>query len=42
MRSDQVRLNCGITIPVLGLGTYSFDNHRETTQHAVRKALMVD
>lgn len=39
MRSDQVRLNCGITIPVLGLGTYSFDNHRETTQLAVHKAL---
>ncbi|KAK2653503.1 hypothetical protein Ddye_013359 [Dipteronia dyeriana] len=41
MRSDQVRLNCGITIPVLGLGTYSFLNDRHTTQQAVHMALQM-
>ncbi|KAJ0100362.1 hypothetical protein Patl1_19855 [Pistacia atlantica] len=39
MRSDQVRLNSGITLPVLGLGTYSFANDKATTEHAVHLAL---
>ncbi|XP_044504518.1 NADPH-dependent aldo-keto reductase, chloroplastic-like [Mangifera indica] len=39
MRSDQVRLNSGITMPVLGLGTYSFANDKATTELAVRLAL---
>ncbi|OMO98147.1 Aldo/keto reductase [Corchorus olitorius] len=39
MRNNQVRLNCGITIPVIGLGTYSWDNDRETTQQAIHLAL---
>ncbi|OAY48135.1 NADPH-dependent aldo-keto reductase, chloroplastic [Manihot esculenta] len=39
MRSHQVRLNCGITMPVLGLGTYSFQNDRDTTELASHMAL---
>ncbi|XP_031259175.1 NADPH-dependent aldo-keto reductase, chloroplastic [Pistacia vera] len=39
MRSDQVRLNSGITLPVLGFGTYSFANDKATTEHAVHLAL---
>ncbi|XP_057771125.1 non-functional NADPH-dependent codeinone reductase 2-like [Salvia miltiorrhiza] len=39
MRSDQVRLNNGITIPLLGMGTYSFENHSKSTEHAVQLAL---
>ncbi|KAK8690565.1 hypothetical protein V6N13_074097 [Hibiscus sabdariffa] len=39
MRSDEVGLNCGITIPVIGLGTYSSDNDRDTTEKAIRFAL---
>ncbi|XVF49374.1 hypothetical protein PTKIN_Ptkin04bG0006200 [Pterospermum kingtungense] len=39
MKSDEVRLNCGITIPVIGLGTYSSNNHRETTEQAIHMAL---
>lgn len=38
---EVVRLNCGITIPILGMGTYSFDNNRETTELAVHTALKV-
>ncbi|KDP22435.1 hypothetical protein JCGZ_26266 [Jatropha curcas] len=41
MRSHQVRLNCGITMPVIGLGTYSFQNDDETTQLAVHNALQM-
>ncbi|MBA0761690.1 hypothetical protein Gotri_024303, partial [Gossypium trilobum] len=36
---DEVRLNCGITIPVIGLGTYSSNNDRVTTEKAVHLAL---
>ncbi|KAF7836351.1 Non-functional NADPH-dependent codeinone reductase 2 [Senna tora] len=39
MRSDQVRLNCGITMPLIGFGTYSFPNDRKTTELAVHNAL---
>ncbi|XP_044504430.1 NADPH-dependent aldo-keto reductase, chloroplastic-like [Mangifera indica] len=39
MRSDQVRLNSGVTMPVLGLGTYSFANDKATTELAVHSAL---
>ncbi|KAK6250432.1 NADP-dependent oxidoreductase domain - like 10 [Theobroma cacao] len=39
MRSNEVRLNCGITVPLIGLGTYSFNNDRETTEQAVHVAL---
>ncbi|KAL8539575.1 hypothetical protein ACS0TY_001255 [Phlomoides rotata] len=28
-----------MAIPVIGFGTYSFENHRKTTEHAVRMAL---
>lgn len=41
MRNNQVRLNCGITMPVIGLGTYSSQNDRETTELAVHMALKV-
>jgi hypothetical protein len=41
MRSNQVRLNCGITMPLIGLGTYSYQNDRETTEVAIHKALKV-
>ncbi|KAL0304104.1 UNVERIFIED_CONTAM: Non-functional NADPH-dependent codeinone reductase 2 [Sesamum radiatum] len=40
MRSiNQVRLNNGLTIPVIGMGTYSFENDRKTTENAVQMAL---
>ncbi|XP_041002789.1 NADPH-dependent aldo-keto reductase, chloroplastic-like [Juglans microcarpa x Juglans regia] len=39
MRSNEVRLNCGITMPVIGLGTYSSENDRETTELAIHMAL---
>ncbi|KAG6660253.1 hypothetical protein I3843_03G088200 [Carya illinoinensis] len=39
MRSNRVHLNCGITMPVMGLGTYSSENDRETTELAIHKAL---
>ncbi|XP_057950907.1 NADPH-dependent aldo-keto reductase, chloroplastic [Malania oleifera] len=35
------RLKCGITVPVVGLGTYSFENDRETTELAVHMALQM-
>ncbi|GLU20912.1 hypothetical protein SLE2022_370880 [Rubroshorea leprosula] len=41
MRSDQARLNCGITIPLIGMGTYSFQNHMETTEQAIHMALQM-
>ena len=41
MRDNQVRLNCGITMPVIGLGTYSSQNDRETTELAIHMALKV-
>jgi hypothetical protein len=41
MRNNQVRLNCGITMPVIGLGTYSSQNDRETTELAIHTALKV-
>ncbi|KAK4489413.1 hypothetical protein RD792_005222 [Penstemon davidsonii] len=39
MRSDQVRLNNGMTIPIIGMGTYSFENDINTTENAVQTAL---
>ncbi|KAF3433160.1 hypothetical protein FNV43_RR24262 [Rhamnella rubrinervis] len=39
MRCNQVRLNSGITMPVVGLGTYSFQNDRETTEAAIHMSL---
>lgn len=41
IRSEEVRLNCRITIPVIGLGTYSSNNHKETTEQAIHMALKV-
>lgn len=41
MRSDGIRLNNGMSIPVIGFGTYSYENDRKTTEHAVRLALKV-
>ncbi|GLT39813.1 hypothetical protein SLA2020_139830 [Shorea laevis] len=41
MRSDEERLNCGITIPLIGMGTYSFQNHNETTEQAIHMALQM-
>ncbi|KAL6123376.1 hypothetical protein ACLB2K_075898 [Fragaria x ananassa] len=39
MRSNQVRLNCGVTMPLIGFGTYSFENDKHTTELAVLMAL---
>ncbi|XP_052186329.1 NADPH-dependent aldo-keto reductase, chloroplastic-like [Diospyros lotus] len=39
--NDQGRLNCGATIPVMGLGTYSSQNDWEETKHAVHMALQM-
>lgn len=41
MRSNQVRLNNGITIPVIGMGTFSMENDRKTTENGVHMALKV-
>lgn len=39
--SNEVQLNCGIKIPIIGFGTYSFHNDREKTELAVHMALKV-
>ncbi|KAJ6946574.1 aldo-keto reductase family 4 member C9 isoform X2 [Populus alba x Populus x berolinensis] len=39
MMNTEVRLNCGINMPVLGLGTYSYPNDRQTTELAIDMAL---
>ncbi|GFQ04705.1 non-functional NADPH-dependent codeinone reductase 2 [Phtheirospermum japonicum] len=39
MRSNQVRLNNGMAIPIIGMGTYSFENDRIATENAVQMAL---
>ncbi|KAL1531020.1 alcohol dehydrogenase (NADP(+)) [Salvia divinorum] len=39
MRGDQVRLNNGMIMPVIGMGTYSFENDRKSTDQAVQLAL---
>ncbi|CAA0834567.1 NAD(P)-linked oxidoreductase superfamily protein [Striga hermonthica] len=40
MRSiNQVRLNNGMAIPIIGMGTYSFENERKATENAVQMAL---
>ncbi|KAI5601769.1 hypothetical protein BDE02_01G113800 [Populus trichocarpa] len=39
MMNNEVRLNCGINMPVLGLGTYSYPNDRQTTELAIDMAL---
>lgn len=41
MMNTEVRLNCGINMPVLGLGTYSYPNDRQTTELAIDMALKV-
>ncbi|KAG6425828.1 hypothetical protein SASPL_110033 [Salvia splendens] len=41
MRGDQVRLNNGMIMPVIGMGTYSFENDRKSTEQAVQLALKV-
>lgn len=41
MRSNNIRLNCGTTIPILGFGTYSYENDRHTTEQAIHTALEV-
>jgi hypothetical protein len=41
MMNNEVRLNCGINMPVLGLGTYSYPNDRQTTELAIDMALKV-
>ena len=39
--SNEVLLNCGIKIPIIGFGTYSFHNDRQKTELAVQMALKV-
>jgi len=41
MMNNEVRLNCGINMPLLGLGTYSYPNDRQTTELAIDMALKV-
>ncbi|KAL8049887.1 hypothetical protein ABFX02_06G048200 [Erythranthe guttata] len=38
---NEVRLNNGVDIPIIGLGTYSFENDMRTTQYAVQMALQM-
>ncbi|KAK2984222.1 hypothetical protein RJ640_013451 [Escallonia rubra] len=37
--AKDAKLNCGIIIPNLGFGTYSFGNDRDTTELAIQMAL---
>ncbi|XP_015069485.1 NADPH-dependent aldo-keto reductase, chloroplastic-like [Solanum pennellii] len=39
MRSYQAMLNNGETLPIIGMGTYSGENDRETTEKAIRTAI---
>ncbi|KAE9622168.1 putative aldehyde dehydrogenase (NADP(+)) [Lupinus albus] len=39
MRSNNVRLSYGISMPLIGFGTYSFPNDRNTTELAIHNAL---
>ncbi|KAJ7982529.1 Aldo/keto reductase [Quillaja saponaria] len=39
MMNNQVRLNCGIAMPLIGLGTYSPQNDRKTTELAMHTAV---
>ncbi|MCD7461782.1 hypothetical protein HAX54_047101 [Datura stramonium] len=39
MRNYQTMLNNGETLPIIGMGTYSGENDRETTERAIRTAL---
>ncbi|XP_019412842.1 PREDICTED: aldo-keto reductase family 4 member C9 [Lupinus angustifolius] len=39
MRSNNVRLSYGISMPLIGFGTYSFPNDRKTTELAIHNAL---
>ncbi|KAI4323819.1 hypothetical protein L6164_023398 [Bauhinia variegata] len=39
MRSKEVRLNNGIRMPLIGFGTYSYPNNRNTTELAIYNAL---
>lgn len=41
MRCNEVHLNCGIKMPLIGFGTYSFPNDKKKTEFAVQNALQV-
>lgn len=41
MRNYQTILNNGETLPIMGMGTYSGENDRETTETAIRTAIKV-
>ncbi|KAK2967776.1 hypothetical protein RJ640_022298, partial [Escallonia rubra] len=41
IRAHKAKLNCGITIPNLGFGTYSFGNDRDITELAIQMALKI-
>ncbi|KAK6926415.1 NADP-dependent oxidoreductase domain [Dillenia turbinata] len=39
MKSNEFRLNCGVTIPSIGLGTFSLPYDSKRTEEAVQLAL---
>jgi len=41
MINYQTMLNNGETLPIIGMGTYSGENDRETTETAIRTAIKV-
>lgn len=41
MRGYETMLNNGETLPIIGMGTYSGENDRETTERAIRTAIKV-
>lgn len=41
MRNYETMLNNGETLPIIGMGTYSGENDRETTERAIRTAIKV-
>ncbi|KAL5569902.1 hypothetical protein UlMin_026477 [Ulmus minor] len=41
MKNNQVQLNNGITMPIIGLGTYSYQNDKKTVESAIHMALQM-
>ncbi|XP_050224755.1 non-functional NADPH-dependent codeinone reductase 2 [Mercurialis annua] len=39
MKNNHVRLNCGIRMPILGFGTFTFQNDMQKTELAIHTAL---
>lgn len=38
---NQVRLNCGVNLPIFGFGTFSYQAHSKAIESAVHMAIKV-